>query len=222
MKRFCIPPENNAAFVHAMEDVLEVYHRPYDEEVPVVCLDETSKQLLAHTRHPLAPEPGIPQRVDDEYKRNGTANLFAAIEPLTGKCLVDVTERRTAKDTALFFQKISDELYPNARKIVLVMDNLNTHTMACFYEAFAPLEARRLTERFEVHHTPKHGSWLNVAESFLSTLSIQCLNQRIGSMDALKKQLADWKSARTGGKVNWQFATPDARIKLRRLYPKLE
>lgn len=202
-----------------MEGVLEVYHRPYDADRPQVCMDETSKQLLEHTRTPIAATPGTPERVDDEYRRNGTANIFAAIEPLTGKCLVEATERRTAKDTAQFFRRISDEMYPDASKVVLIMDNLNTHTMACLYEAFTPEEARRITERFEVHHTPKHGSWLNVAETFLSTLSIECTDQRIKSIDALKITLAAWTASRIGGKVNWRFTTEDARIKLRRLYP---
>ncbi len=219
MKRFCIPPEENAAFVYAMEDVLEVYHRPYDPQRPQVCLDETSKQLLQHTRVPIAAKRGVPARVDDEYKRCGTANIFAAVEPLTGSCLVQATEHRTAVDMARFLRRISDEMYSNAAVIVLIMDNLNIHGLHCLYEAFEPSEARRLTERFEVHHTPKHGSWLNVAETFLSTLSIQCLAQRIDSIRQLQNALAAWKAARVKGKVNWRFTTKDARIKLSRLYP---
>jgi DDE superfamily endonuclease len=204
-----------------MEDILEVYHRPYDPARPQVCLDETSKQLVEHTRTPIPASPGMLERQDDEYKHCGTANIFAAIEPLTGRCCVDVTERRTAIDTAHFLRRLSDEAYPTATAIVLVMDNLNTHSFACLNEAFEPAEARRLVERFEIHHTPKHGSWLNVAEIFLSTLSIQCLDQRIGSMDQLSSLIAAWRASRSGGKVKWRFTTADARIKLRRLYPSI-
>jgi hypothetical protein len=204
-----------------MEDVLEVYHRPYDPARPQVCLDETSKQLLEHTRIPVAARPGSPTRVDDEYKRCGTANIFAAVEPLTGECVLEVTARRTARDMAHFLQRLAEEFYPMATAIVLIMDNLNTHSLACLYEAFPPEEARRLAERFEVHHTPKHGSWLNVAEIFLSTLSLQCLEQRIGSLAALQSTVAAWWAARLRGKVNWRFTTADARIKLRRLYPSI-
>lgn len=204
-----------------MEDVLDVYHRPYDAARPQVCLDETSKQLLEHTRVPIAASPGTTARVDDEYKRCGTANIFAAVEPLTGTCLVQVTEHRTGIDMARFLRRLSDEQYPKTKVIVLVMDNLNVHGLPCLYEAFAPAEARRLAQRFEIHHTPKHGSWLNVAEIFLSTLSIQCLEQRIGSIAQLRSVIAAWRAARAGGKVVWRFTTADARIKLRRLYPTL-
>jgi hypothetical protein len=170
---------------------------------------------------PIPAKRGTPARVDDEYKRCGTANIFAAIEPLTGNCLVQATEHRTAVDMGHFLRRISDEMYGNAALIVLIMDNLNIHGLHCLYEAFEPREARRLAQRFEVHHTPKHGSWLNVAETFLSSLSIQCLAQRIGSSDQLQKALAAWKAARVKGKVNWRFTTKDARIKLRRLYPSI-
>jgi hypothetical protein len=206
--------------VHAIEDVLEVYHRPYDPARPQVCLDESSKQLLEHTRIPIAASSGTPAREDDEYKRCGTANIFAAVEPLTGKNVVEITERRTAVDMALFLRRLSDE-YPTATAIVLVMDNLNIHALSCLYEAFEPNEARRLVERFEVHHTPKHGSWLNVAEIFLSSLSRQCLDQRIASLAALRAIVTAWQAARSGGKVTWRFTTADARIKLRRLYPSI-
>jgi hypothetical protein len=168
VKRFCIPPEQNAPFVHAMEDVLEVYHRPYDPMRPQVCLDETSKQLLDHTRVPIATSPGSVARVDDEYARCGTANIFAAVEPITGKALIEVTERRTSVDMAKFLHRLADEVFAAATVIVLVMDNLSIHALSCLYEAFPPAEARRLALRFEVHHTPRHGSWLNVAETFLS------------------------------------------------------
>lgn len=204
-----------------MEDVLDVYHRPYDEQRPQVCLDETSKQLLEHTRKPVAAGPGTPARIDDEYTRCGTANIFAAIEPLTGRCVVEVTARRTAIDMAHFLARLSDETYKNASAIVLVMDNLNIHDLSCLYAAFAPAEARRLIERFEVHHTPKHGSWLNVAEIFLSTLSRQCLDQRVGSIAALHTTVSAWLDARPKRKVNWHFTTADARIKLSRLYPSI-
>jgi hypothetical protein len=204
-----------------MEDVLDVYHQPYDPDRPQVCLDETSKQLLEHTRQSLPAAPGTPARIDDEYKRCGTANLFAAVEPLTGRCVVEVTERRTAVDMANFLARLSDETYRRATAIVLVMDNLNIHDLSCLYQAFEPHEARRLVERFEVHHTPKHGSWLNVAEIFLSTLSRQCLDQRIGSIAELHTTVSAWLASRPHRKVNWRFTTKDARIKLRRLYPSI-
>jgi hypothetical protein len=221
VKRFCIPPQKNGAFVQAMEDVLEVYHRPWDPARPQVCLDETSKQLLAHTRVPIAARPGKLARVDDEYKRCGTANIFAAVEPLTDWCLVEATEHRTNIDMAHFLRRISDEAFPDAIVIVLVMDNLSIHTLSCLYEAFEPDEARRLTKRFEIHYTPRHGSWLNVAETFLSTLVMQCLGQRIDGLVQLGTILAAWKASRRTGRVTWRFTTADARIKLRRLYPSL-
>jgi len=204
-----------------MEDVLEVYHRPYDPDRPQVCLDETSKQLLEHVRRPVAVRPGTPARIDDEYKRCGTANIFAAIEPLTGRSVIEVTERRTAVDMAHFLARLSDETYRNATAIVLVMDNLNIHDLSCLYEAFEPHEARRLVERFEVHHTPKHGSWLNIAEILLSTLSSQCLDQRIDCIAKLHVAVSAWKGSRPNRKVHWRFTTADARIKLRRLYPSI-
>lgn len=204
-----------------MEDVLDVYHRPYDPRFPQVCLDETSKQLLEHTRVPIPARRGVRARVDDEYKRCGTANVFAAIEPLTGDSLIKVTEHRTAVDMAHFLRQLSDEQYPNAEKIVLVLDNLNVHDLACLYDAFEPAEARRLVERFEVHYTPKHGSWLNVAEIFLSIMSKQCLDQRISTARQLRSKIAAWQATRTGARVNWHFTTADARIKLRRLYPSI-
>jgi len=202
-----------------MEDVLEVYLRPYDTTRPVICFDETSKQLLEHTRTPLPARPGDLACVDDEYKRCGTANIFAAVEPLTGWCLVQATDQRTNLDTAKYLRRLSDEAFPTATAIVLVMDNLSTHSLSCLYEAFPPAEARRLTERFEVHHTPKHGSWLNIAEILLSSLGRQCLDQRIGSIDQLRALLSAWGRARVTGKVKWQFTTADARVWLHRLYP---
>jgi hypothetical protein len=207
--------------VHAMEDVLDVYHRPYDPACPQVCLDETNKQLLQHVRVPIPARRGIRARVDDEYKRCGTANIFAAVEPLTGRSLIEVTEHRASVDMARFLRRLSDEKYPDAKVIVLVQDNLSIHGLACLYEAFPPAEAHRLARRFEVHYTPTHGSWLNVAEIFLSTLSIQCLDRRVHSIAQLRSIIAAWQTSRTGGKVNWRFTTADARIKLRRLYPSI-
>lgn len=204
-----------------MEDVLDVYQRPYDPALPLVCLDETSKQLLEHTRTPIPAAPGAPTRIDDEYKRCGTANIFAAVEPITGKCVLEATERRTAVDMAKFLRSLSDHVYANASVIVLVMDNLNIHALSCLYEAFPPPEARRLAQRFEVHHTPKHGSWLNVAEIFLSVLSRGCLDQRVGTIEHLEQLLTGWCESRSGTKVSWRFTTKDARIKLHRLYPSI-
>jgi hypothetical protein len=221
VKRFCIPPEENGPFVHSMEDVLDVYHRPYDPKRPQVCVDETSKQLLEHVRVPIPASRGQLARVDDEYKRCGTANIFGAIEPLTGRSVIEVTKHRSSIDMARFLRRLSDDEYPTATTVVLVMDNLSIHSLACLYEAFPPAEAHRLARRFEIHHTPKHGSWLNVAEILLSSLSMQCLDQRIGSVRQLRSTIAAWQHARAGGKVKWRFTTADARIKLRRLYPSL-
>jgi len=204
-----------------MEDVLDVYHLPYDATRPVVCFDETSKQLVDHARKPIPPRPGVAARVDDEYIREGTANIFAAIEPITGRALVEVTERRTAIDTARFLKRLSDEVYAAAQTIVLVMDNLNTHSTACLYEAFPPAEARRIAKRFEIHHTPKHGSWLDVAEIFLSTMSIECLDQRVPDARTLTAIVDAWLRSRKSGKVRWRFNAENARIKLHRLYPSL-
>ena len=207
-----------------MEDVLEVYHRPYDPRRPVICLDEASKQLIGETRTPLPAAPGQPERFDYEYVRNGTANLFMVTEPLAGWRHVEVTERRTGRDFAQVLRWLADDLLAGADKIVLVMDNLNTHTLASLYQAFPPAEARRLAERFEVHHTPKHGSWLNIAEIELSVLGRQCLAQRIESQEALDRQVAAWqidRNERCVG-VDWQFTAQDARIKLRHLYPAFQ
>ena len=219
-----IPPEANADFVCAMEDVLEVYKRPYDPERPVVCLDETSKQLIGETRTPIPAESGRLQRIDYEYERKGTANLFMTFEPLAGQRWVDVTERRTAVDFAEVVRRLADERYPRAKKIVLVMDNLNTHKAASLYEAFAPEEARRLAERLEIHYTPKHGSWLDMAETELSVLARQCLNRRINSLAVLQTEIRAWEKQRNEAacKIEWRFTTKDARIKLKRLYPSIQ
>ena len=218
-----IPPDANAAFVAAMEDVIEVYHRPHDPDRPVVCVDETSKQLIIETRTPIPAKPGRPKRVDYQYQRNGTTNLFMMFAPLEGWRDVKVTDRRTAVDYAHLLKELSDTHFPRASKIVLVQDNLNTHKPASLYEAFPAVEARRLVERFEWHYTPKHGSWLDMAESELSVLSCQCLNRRIPDKDTLTNQVAAWRNQRnkTHTKADWQFTTADARIKLKRLYPTL-
>jgi hypothetical protein len=223
-EQWCIPPAADAEFVCAMEDVLEVYHRPYDPKRPVVCLDEASKQLIGETRTPLPPEPGQLERFDYEYVRNGTANLFMITEPLAGWRHVGVTERRTAVDFAGVLRWLADELLAEATKVVLVMDNLNTHTLASLYQAFAPAEARRLAERFEVPHTPKHGSWLNIAEIELSVLSRQCLGRRLGDREALEREVAAWEIDRNEScvEVDWQFTTKNARTKLRHLYPTFQ
>ena len=223
-KQWVIPPEANADFVCAMEDVLEVYTRPYDPARPVVCLDELSKQLVVETRLPIPAEPGQPERVDYEYERAGTANLFLTGEPLAGQRHVTVTEQRTAVDFAEEIRDLLEVRYPQAEKVVLVMDNLNTHKPAALYQAFKPAQARALLERLEIHHTPKHGSWLNMAEIELSVLSRQCLDRRIPDIDTLTQEVAAWQQARNTRPqpVNWRFTTPDARIKLKRLYPSIQ
>lgn len=219
-----IPPGADAGFVCAMEDTLEVYARPYDPLRPQVCLDECGKQLVAETRHPLPPEPGQVERFDYEYERCGTANLFMLFEPLAGTRHVKVTDRRTAVDFAEVIRDLLDVHYPHAEKIVLVMDNLNTHKLASLYQAFPAEEARRLIERLEIHHTPKHGSWLNMAEIELSALATQCLDRRIADPETLAREVAAWQESRNraGNTVNWRFTTQDARIKLKRLYPSIE
>ncbi len=206
-----------------MEDVIEVYHRPYDERRPVVCLDEVPVQLVDEVRQPQPAAPGRPARFDYEYKRCGTANLFLAFAPLLGWRTVQVTERRTAIDFAMFLRWIVDDVYEMARRVVLVTDNLNVHTTGSLYQAFAPAEARRIAERIEWHYTPKHGSWLNVAECELSVLSRQCLNRRIASREVLRREIDEWVEERNHRmvEVKWRFTTADARIKLRRLYPSL-
>lgn len=218
-----IPPKANAAFVAAMEDVLDVYTRPHDPARPLVCLDETSKQLVAETRQPEPMRPGQPARHDYEYKRNGTANMFMLFAPLEGWRHVEVTERRTAIDYAKILRDLADIHFPKAEKIVLVQDNLNTHTPASLYEAFEPAEARRIIGRFEWHYSPKHGSWLNLAESELAVLSCQCLDRRIPDAAKLANEVADWRTRRNtlNAKANWHFTSADARVKLRSLYPSL-
>lgn len=206
-----------------MEDVLDVYARPYDKRFPVVCMDESSVQLIGEVSTPIPAAPGHPKLVDDEYVRNGVASIFMEVEPLGGKRHVEITERRTRVDWAHFIKGMLDERYCDAEKVVLVMDNLNTHSTTSLYEAFPPDEARRLAQRLEIHYTPKHGSWLNIAEIELSVLKRQCLTRRIPCMEQMRSEVRVWNSDRNNRqtKVDWQFTTGDARIKLKRLYPKL-
>ena len=207
-----------------MEDVLEVYHRPYDAQRPLVCMDECSKQLIGEVREPLPPKPGHVAKHDSEYERLGTANVFMAVEPLVGKRTTQVTERRTRVDWARFVQMLLLTVYPRVEKVVLVMDNLNTHGIASLYEAFAPEIARALAARLEIHYTPKHGSWLNMAETELSVLARQCLDRRIDDRDLMAREIAAWETARNNAeaRINWRFTTADARIKLKRLYPSFD
>jgi transposase len=206
-----------------MEDVLDVYHRPYDPDAPVICLDECAKVLHATPRGELAAQPGSTRREDYEYERHGTCNLFCWVEPLIGRRQVQITARHTAVDLAEQLRLLVDEAYPEARRIVLVTDNLNTHHLGALYERFAPEEARRIAQRLEWHYTPEHASWLNMAEIELSVLSRQCLARRISDTETLARETAAWVQERNkaGAKIDWQFTTADARIKLRRLYPKL-
>lgn len=206
-----------------MEDVLEVYHRPRDPDYPVVCVDETSKQLIGETRVPIAAKPGQTARIDYEYQRNGTSNLFMMCAPLEGWRHVKVTDRHTALDYAQVLKELSDTHFSDAKKIILVQDNLNTHKPASLYEAFPAAEARRLVERFEWHYTPKHGSWLDMAETELSVLSVQCLDRRIPDKETLIEEVAAWEENRNQNHAttDWQFTTADARVKLKRLYPAL-
>lgn len=206
-----------------MEDVLEVYKRPFNPEKPLVCMDETTKQLVKETHLTIAAEPGIPARYDHEYERNGVCDLFMFYEPFGGKRYVSVTDHRTRVDWAVEIKKLLDNHYPEAEKVVLVMDNLNTHTGASLYETFPPDEARRVLDRLEIHYTPKHGSWLNIAEIELRVITGQCLNRRIPDKKTLKREVTRWQKQRNflPSKVNWHFTTDNARIKLKRLYPTL-
>jgi hypothetical protein len=218
---WCLPKEQSGAFVACMEDVLDLYQQPYNSDAPLVCMDELSKELHGDARETIPASRGKPQRIDYEYRRNGTANVFMFTEPLAGWRRALVTERRTAIDWAQAVKKVLDEDYPDARVVRLVMDNLNTHTVGSLYEAFEPAEARRLAERLEIHYTPKHGSWLNIAEIEFRVLSGQCLDRRIPDRATLEREVAAWeadRNANTRG-VDWQFTTEDARVKLKRLYP---
>lgn len=206
-----------------MEDVLEVYHLPYDPDYPVVCMDESCKQLIGEVRTPIACRPGQPVRIDDEYVRNGVAEIFMEVEPLAGKRHVAVTQRRTRKDWAEQIRQMLDERYPEAVKVRLVMDNLNTHQIASLYETFEASEARRMAGRLDIHYTPKHGSWLNMAEIELSAMKSQCLDRRIADMATMQAEVAAWEVDRNNAtrKIDWQFTAADARIKLKRLYPNI-
>jgi hypothetical protein len=206
-----------------MEDVISVYEMPYDPDYPVVCMDETCKQLIGEVHEPIACAPGRPARVDHEYVRNGVAEIFLEVEPLTGKRHVVATEHRTKKDWAWWIKGMLEERYPNAIRVRLVMDNLNTHCFASLYETFEPQEARQLAERIEAHYTPKHGSWLNMAEIELSALNIQCLDRRIPDMVTMQSYISAWEGDRNNrqSKIHWHFSTDNARTKLKRLYPNL-
>ena len=219
-----IPPHANAGFVAAMEDVLEVYQRPHDRQHPVVCLDETTKQMIAETRAPIPAAPGRKARHDYEYERNGVASLFMMFAPLEGWRCVKVADRHAAIDYAHVLKELSDTHFPDATKIVLVQDNLSTHAPASLYATFPAAEARRLVERFEWHFTPKHGSWLDMAESELAVLATQCLDRRIPDKATLIAEVAAWQNNRNKRcmKAHWQFTTDDARVKLKTLYPQFE
>lgn len=219
-----MPKGPDAAFVCNMEDVLDLYQQPYDEKRPTVCMDEMSRQLLEDTRAPLPPKSGEVAKEDFEYRRNGTANLFLLCEPLTGRVAVKVTQRRTKADWAAFIKELVDEHYPAAEQIRLVLDNLNTHVKASLYEVFEPAEAKRLCDKLEIHYTPKHGSWLNMAEIELSVLARQCLARRLKDLAMMRQEVAAWVAERKKRPVviQWQFTTADARIKLKRLYPSIQ
>lgn len=220
VREWCIP-QADAEFVAKMEDVLEVYQRPYDPLRPVVCIDEANRQLIKETR--ISCGPGQPEKVDSVYVRSGVANIFMISEPLAGRRETVVTQTRTALDFAEILKYTSDTLYPEAEKIVLITDNLNTHSTASLYRTFPPKEARRLAERFEWHYTPKHGSWLDMAEIEISIMSRQALSKPIADLDRFKNQVQAWTVKRNAErtKINWQFRTQDARIKLARLYPTI-
>ncbi len=204
-----------------MEDVLDVYKRPFDINKPVICMDETNKQQIKESRKSISASPGHPEYYDTEYERNGTSNIFIAFEPLSGKRYLSVTDRRTKIDWARFIKETVDNHYFEAEGVILIMDNLNTHKCSSLYEAFEPKEAKRIMDKLEIHYTPKHGSWLNMAELELSHLNRQCLNRRIPDQEVLKDEIALWENSRNNKhcKANWQFSCEDARIKLKKLYP---
>jgi DDE superfamily endonuclease len=220
-KCWTIPPHANGEFAARMEDVLDVYARPHDPAVPVVCMDEKPYQLLAHARAPIPAAPGRDRREDSEYVRHGTCSIFVWVEPLAGRRRVVARPRRTRVDWAHEVDHLLTVDYPDTAKVVLVMDNLNTHTLGSLDEAFEPAKARALAQRLEIHHTPKHGSWLNIAEIELSALTRQCLDRRISDLDPLNAELTAWQHQTNTNQrqVDWQFTTADARIKLRHLYP---
>ena len=222
-KYWCIPPGASAEFVARMEDILKVYQRPFDERRPQVCLDEASKQLISEIRPGIGVKPGRVKRTDAEYKRNGTASVFMLNAPLLGERYVRVHQRRTKHDFAEIIRELCDEIYPNAEQIVLVMDNLNTHKIGSLYDTFDPTTASRLADKLEIHYTPVHGSWLNMAEIELSVLSRQCMKDYFETPEQLADAIAAWERSRNENKsgINWRFTTADARIKLKKLYPTI-
>ncbi len=222
-QQWVIPPERNGEFVASMEQVLDIYKRPYDPQRPVVCMDESPRQLIRETQPPLPASCGVAERVDYEYERCGVCNVFMAVEPLAGKRFVGITERKAKTDWALFLEEISGR-YDSAKKITLVMDNFSTHGPGAFYETFVPAVAKALWDRFEFIYTPKHGSWLNMAEIELHVLIRQCLNRRIGDINEMKTEVGAWQNHRNNAhsQIDWQFTCENARIKLKRLYPTLE
>lgn len=219
-----IPPEANAEFVYHMEDVIDIYTRPYDLLHPVVCFDESNKQLVGETVEPLPIKPGQPQRYDYQYERHGVCNLFMFSEPLVGWRHIEVTDRRTKPDYAQQMKYLVDVKYPGAERITVIQDNLNTHVPSSLYQAFEPVEAKRILDKLDFHYTPKHGSWLNMAEIELSVLANQCLDRRLPDKKALQREVAAWEKQRNldSRKIDWQFTTADARIKLKRLYPSIQ
>lgn len=218
-----IPPKSNSEFVANMERVLDVYKRPYNRDYPVICMDETPKQLIEEARASMNIKPGQQERVDYEYIRKGVVNIFMANEPLAGSRITKVTQYKKKEDWAHFIKEIADKHYPHAKIIILVMDNFNTHTASSFYETFPPDVAKRLWDRFEFVYTPKHGSWLNMAEIELRVLTGQCLKRHIGNIEEIKTEVSAWENSRNNmnAKINWQFTTKDSRIKLKRLYPSI-
>lgn len=222
-KQWCIPPKYNAEFVARMEDILELYAMPYDRDYPLICMDEQPVQLLGHKLTPLPIIPGQVKKEDYEYIRNGSCSIFMFTEPLGGWRHVCASQRRTKKDWALQIEELLEKWYPDAKIIRLVMDNLNTHTISSLYEAFQPEKALKLSKRLEIHHTPKHGSWLNIAEIELSAMTLQCLDRRIPSIEELQVQLSAWEVHRNAAQkqVEWHFTTSDARTRLKTLYPKI-
>lgn len=221
---WCIPPKSSADFVCAMEDILDVYQRTFELDEVLVCMDETSKQHIKETRMPLPPQPDKQAKFDYEYERAGVSNLFMLFAPLEGWRHTEVTDRHTKIDWAELIKDLVDKHYPEKRKIVLVMDNLNTHKLSSLYDAFEPEEARRISERLEIHYTPKHGSWLNMAEIEIGVMTRQCLNRRIENQQVLKREISAWYEQRNKEqiRVNWRFTTKDARIKLKSLYPSIQ
>ena len=220
---WCIPPEEDAEFVANMEDILDLYQMPYDPKRPLWCMDEKPYQLLGESRDPIPMRPGDTKKIDSEYVRNGTASIFCFIQPHTGKIFHFAEETRTAVDWAEKIRYLVNEVEPDAEKIILVMDNLNTHTIASLYKAFPPEEARGIASKLEVHYTPKHGSWLDIAEIGINIITRECLDRRIENIDVLRSELKEWNDAydKDPSPINWQFTTADARIKLRRLYPDI-